>query len=134
MNLIRYSYKTGVKLVDLEERLKENAEIQMVYRQMINLPDEANEKFINFAKQVSGEMYTSDIAELVNSANGSNTKNGHHQFFCSKVVPDAWVHMGILETNRLPNNYNLLDFLSNDIPFKGDVKLGKIKYIVMSDS
>ena len=90
-----------------------------------------NEKFKEFIKGNAKEEYTSDLNELVGSSIGINTYSNHGKFFCSKLVPDIWIHMGILKRGIRPNNYNLIDFTRDNMPFKKGILLGKIKYITL---
>ena len=49
-------------------------------------------KFKEFIKGNAKEEYTSDLNELVGSSIGINTYSNHGKFFCSKLVPDIWIH------------------------------------------
>jgi hypothetical protein len=92
--------------------------------------DRWNRRLVEFMNQVRDSDYTEDILELVNSANGLNSSSNHYQFFCTKLVYDAWIHMGIAKRGTPPNDYNLRDFVSDDIPLQDNVRLGNLKYII----
>lgn len=123
------SKKKGVKLVDLEKRLKENKAMRMGYRKLIHTPKDANKKFEEFFIDNKEKDYTEDYEELIGSANNQNDESNHDEFFCSKLVPDALIHMGILKPYKLPNNYNLIDFEHDDLPFLHNIYFGEMKYI-----
>ena len=128
-----------MKLVHLNDYLNvcEQNRVEVGYRRLLiktsNLPVEREkiytrlfQKFTTYYEQVKDKTYTTDITEMQKSIWNGNEINNHESFFCSKLVPDTFIHIGVIEPTYLANNYNLTDFEGKNIPFVGNFRFGTL--------
>ena len=60
--------------------------------------------------ECKNKLYETNVVELAKSAFELNFDHGPEEVFCSELVAYCYDKMGLLATNRLPNNYSPITF------------------------
>lgn len=133
--------KDGPQINDLEHYLNEYGAHKIAYRRL-HVGDKNKKRarlkrrrwtrrLLQFQEEVNDLPYEMDIGEMARSAYASGTDGGSGSYFCTELVADAMMRMGILDsTAGAANSYMLDEFTSSrSLPLKGSVHYDDELYI-----
>lgn len=132
--------KVGPMLVDLEQRLitdvKNNYDNKFRIRyNTCDISKEMLEKLKSFIKEVHFDTFPkteSDLRTEVFKGRILNEAAGNGDYFCSKLIADTYIHMGILTKKYPTNSYEPKDF-SNAVTLpiikRGQLLEGPLIYV-----
>lgn len=118
--------RRGVELLPLTHKIYSGWYDRVAIRRLTGISSDKREemyhKLLTFRKEVQGRPYEKDIVELILSAIDvqekylsflRNTKEDLSSLFCSELVAEAYKRMGLLDTNKLSNEFTPDDFSSD---------------------
>ena len=118
--------KTGTQLVDLRQKIRTYYGVPVWRRLDFERTPELLVKLRGFIDEVRGRPYEVSKLEFVKAFFGTNTKTDTQSFFCSELVAEAYIRLGILKGTLHSDNY-LPSFFSNELevylPLEPGVKL-----------
>lgn len=122
-NFIKY----GTQLVDLRDKIQRYYGAAVWRPVMFERTPETTAKLRGYIEEVRNKPYESDKFELVRAYFGTNTKSDTNAFFCSALVAETFVRLGIIRPSNPSDNY-LPSFFSHEfdesLPLKAGAKLG----------
>lgn len=132
------SYKSGVKLVDVREKIEKYGGYAIAYRKLHtgggkgshDIREKWTSVLLEFAEKNIHKPYEQDMGQLVGSVFGANTEEDTSSFFCTELVAKALIVINvIIESAESTNNYKLVDFASNGLFIREPYSFGKLRFI-----
>lgn len=118
--------KMGPMLINLRQRLitdvkdKKDSKFQLRYNQC-QISEKMIEKLKLFIKEVHSDTFVKTSLDMkIEFLEGRifNKKINNNDYFCSELIADTYIHMGLLTTKYPANSYEPKDFSSEGIlPF-----------------
>ena len=131
--------RKGVELLPLKSKIFSGWYDRVAVRRLTDIDDAKREEMygelLKFMKEVQGRPYEKNKTELILSALDfqeeylsflRNTKEDLSSLFCSELVAEAYMRMGLWDRKKLSNEYTPDDFASiNDK--NNPLKFGKLE-------
>ncbi len=112
--------KNGPRLVNLREKMKHYDGRFCAYRALHLPPEMQNDpelysKLWEFMEHTRSKHYEYNLLELFLSTFRANIANTH-AYFCTELVAQCWMDLGILSPTEFSNNVKLNDYLEEQQP------------------
>jgi hypothetical protein len=130
-----HKIKTGPMLVSLRDRLitdvNEQYDALFAFR-MLEAPraEDTNHKLQQFIEEVHGASFPSMTRMALELLEGKlNIQAGYSNFFCSELVAETYMRLGLMDRSRASNSFEPKDFADGrSLPLVEGCQLGNVLY------